>query len=158
MLVSPVSREPRTRGPCSRISLDFPFQHQGNPTFVNVKWPVRNKTQGDKFWLVFLGKLLRPQGLGWSLSWCLKQVLACPLVDVHSYSLLSVKKSLCTIFFGTPCRFYFIVKRLKNAFLMYIYIGQDRKFWQIQDLFMVNHREGGKGGSVFWVKFFISHI
>ena len=32
-----------------------------------------------------------------------KKVLDWPLIDVDSYSLLSVKKSLCTIFSGTPC-------------------------------------------------------
>ena len=31
------------------------------------------------------------------------KVLAWPLVDIDSYSLLSVKESLCTIFSGTPC-------------------------------------------------------
>ena len=32
-----------------------------------------------------------------------KKVLDWPLIDVDSNSLLSVKKSLCTIFSGTPC-------------------------------------------------------
>ena len=75
-----------------------------------------------------------------------QKVLACPLVDEYSYSLLSVKKSLCTIFFGTPCRFYFIVKRLKNAFLMYIYKVRIRNFDKSKIVLWFTTGRGVRGG------------